>query len=73
MAQDTERGIAFLLWSNKHQAWWRPNAKGYTSDRAEAGRFTQAEALDYVLSSAYSGLLSSVTCMVAAPEGWPGA
>lgn len=73
MAHDTEPAIPFLLWSNKHSAWWRPGARGYTADRAEAGRFTQAEALHYVLNSAYCGLLSSVTCMVAAPEGWPGA
>jgi len=62
--------ITYNLWSNKHEAWWKPGAWGYTPDRAEAGRFTEEEAIDHVVRSSHCGLLSGVTCMVAAPENW---
>lgn len=62
---EPERGrLAFLLWSNKHGAWWKPAARGYTVDRREAGRYTEAEAVRYVANSAMCGILSQVTCMV---------
>ena len=32
--------MKFLIWSNSHKAWWRPDGQGYTSRRAEAGRYT---------------------------------
>lgn len=57
--------IMYLLWSNKHSAWWKPDAWGYTVDRAEAGRFSEEEAVGYVVSSSHCGLVSGVTCMVA--------
>jgi hypothetical protein len=63
-------GIVYLLWSNKHQMWWKPRAMGYTGDIGEAGRYTQAEALRRVRNSALCGILGQVTCMVAAPEVW---
>jgi len=25
-----------IIWSNEHGAWWRPEGKGYTGDRADA-------------------------------------
>lgn len=66
---DTGPRIVYVLWSNKHEAWWRPAARGYTKDRAEAGRYTEEEAIEYVVSSSRCGLLSGVTCMVAeAPD-----
>lgn len=34
----------WLIWSNEHDAWWGPNHRGYTKDRAEAGRYTYHEA-----------------------------
>ncbi len=36
----------YLVWSNEHGCWWRPNSCGYTTDRAQAGRYTKAEADD---------------------------
>lgn len=63
-------GVLFVLWSNKHQMWWRAASRGYSPDIADAGRYSQAEALERVLQSAYCGRLEQVTCMVAAPETW---
>ncbi len=35
----------FLIWSNEHEAWWRPNSAGYTTFLERAGRYTKDEAL----------------------------
>lgn len=66
----TPPATTFLLWSNKHQMWWRSAACGYTDDIAEAGRYSEADAVERVARSAYHGDVSKVTCMVAAPENW---
>ena len=34
----------YLIWSNVHQAWWRPENAGYTTDITEAGFYTHDEA-----------------------------
>lgn len=34
----------WLVWSNEHNAYWRPNKCGYTQDVAQAGRYPVAEA-----------------------------
>lgn len=62
--------IVYLLWSNKHDAWWRPGAQGYTEDIAEAGEYTEAEAVARVKQSALHGDRAKVTLMVAAPSNW---
>lgn len=62
--------IVYLLWSNKHSAWWGPDARGYTDSIEEAGDFTQAEAVEAVVRSAGCGDRSQVTLMVAAPHNW---
>jgi len=36
----------YLIWSNEHGAWWRPNSAGYTSEIERAGRYTRAQAID---------------------------
>jgi hypothetical protein len=41
----------YLVWSNKHGAWWRPGHRGYTNSLHEAGRYTQAEAQEIVSRS----------------------
>lgn len=68
--QAADSRVTYLLWSNKRQAWWRPAARGYTDHQPHAGRYSEADAVRYVVQSAQSGLLSAVTCMVAAPENW---
>jgi hypothetical protein len=35
----------YLIWSNEHRAWWRPNKCGYTVHLAVAGRYSHDEAL----------------------------
>ncbi len=62
--------IVYLLWSNKHSMWWRPNSLGYTEVEDEAGRYSRDEAINLVARSADCGVLAQVTCMVAAPDNW---
>lgn len=62
--------IVYLLWSNKHDMWWRPADRGYTNHITEAGRYSETEATKRVVRSAQCGLLAQVTCMVAAPDNW---
>lgn len=35
----------YLVWSNQHRAWWRPNSCGYTTDIRSAGRYSRDEAI----------------------------
>ncbi len=34
----------WLIWSNEHNAWWKPAHNGYTRKRDEAGRYPHGEA-----------------------------
>jgi hypothetical protein len=60
--------VTYLLWSGRHEAWWGPDQRGYTTQLENAGRYGRAEALDCVLRSAQCGVREQVTSMVAAPE-----
>lgn len=62
--------MVYLLWSNKCSMWWKPNSWGYTDDVREAGRYSEAEAVELVVRSAMCGIRERVTCMVAAPDNW---
>lgn len=37
----------YLIWSNEHRAWWRPDARGYTVHVDRAGRYSRDEALKH--------------------------
>jgi hypothetical protein len=62
--------VPYLLWSGRHQAWWKPDARGYSVNLEDAGRYTRAQALRHVVASAQCGIREQVTSMVAAPECW---
>jgi len=47
-------GNVYVIWSYEHQAWWRPDMKGYTLDLNNAGRYTMAEACE-ILNGANGG------------------
>jgi|SRR5271166_1180168 len=34
-----------LIWSDVHKAWWRPDGRGYTTVRDNAGRYFFGDAL----------------------------
>lgn len=35
----------YLVWSNQHKAWWRPDSRGYTMNVSLAGRYSREEAM----------------------------
>ena len=41
----------YWIWSNEHQAWWRPNERGYTGLLHEAGRYHRSR-VDQILKQA---------------------
>lgn len=43
-----EPEFTYLIWSMERGMWWKPNHRGYTFSRKEAGRYTHAEALKIV-------------------------
>jgi hypothetical protein len=45
--------IKWLIWSNEHEAWWRPNGNGYTMLRAEAGEYGFAKAVEICAANTY--------------------
>lgn len=60
--------LTYLVWSNKHSMWHRPEAAGYTADIVEAGRYTEGAALDLVVKASHSGKIEGANIMIAAPE-----
>lgn len=36
----------YLIWSIEHKAWWKPNHRGYTQKREEAGFYENDEAYE---------------------------
>lgn len=58
--------LRYLLWANDRQMWWLPDGWGYTANRTEAGTFSEAEAVRFVIQSAHAGRVSEATVMIAA-------
>lgn len=63
-------GLVYLMWSQSHGAWWKPDARGYTTVLDDAGRFTETDAVRYTVASSLSGIRDKVSFMVAAPDNW---
>ncbi len=38
----------YIIWSNEHRAWWRPNSRGYTPNISDAGVYSREDAMDIV-------------------------
>jgi hypothetical protein len=68
----------WLVWSNEHQAWWRPAYAGYTAAIEEAGRYDFITASKIVADANASGPLPKghrcagkcYEAMVLAPEAF---
>jgi len=60
----------YLVWSNEHDAWWKPNRCGYTHDVWRAGRYDQAAAAEICQRAAHGwrGGSPPPEVMVSAPE-----
>ena len=56
--------LRYLLWANDRQMWWRADGWGYTPNRNEAGRFSETEAMRYVMQSAMAGRVSEATVVI---------
>jgi hypothetical protein len=37
--------MRYLIWSNEHKGWWRPNRNGYTEDYQDAGLYSRDNAM----------------------------
>lgn len=46
----------YMIWSHEHGAWWMPNSSGYTSDAAQAGRYSYDEAAEIVMDVVPPGI-----------------
>ena len=38
--------MQWLVWSNEHRGWWKPQSAGYTKSRKQAGRYSLDEATE---------------------------
>jgi hypothetical protein len=43
--------MKFVIWSNEHKAWWRPNSQGYTLQMHQAGFYTLEQAVQICLDA----------------------
>jgi hypothetical protein len=42
---DVSEEPKYLIWSNEHRLWWRPDERGYCSLVKDAGRYSRADAI----------------------------
>lgn len=43
--------MKWLIWSNEHRAWWKPNRHGYTTRTDQAGQFSFEDATKIVFEA----------------------
>ena len=53
MAKKTPQKVYWLIWSNEHDGWWKPNECGYAQKIKEAGRYTYHKARAICRSANY--------------------
>ena len=53
-----EKDLLWMIWSNEHGAWWRPNSCGYTCKVEEAGLFGYDEAKSICFPPSFRGIAS---------------
>lgn len=58
----------YLVWSNAARGWWGANGCGYEYDLWQAGRFTEAQAIDMCGRRTWEPGAIPPEVMVAAPE-----
>ena len=46
-----EYETVYIIWSEEHRGWWKPNRNGYTPKRDHAGHYDFDEAQEIVLSA----------------------
>lgn len=56
--------IKWLIWSNEHHAWWRPNCQGYTQHKKDAGRYSWSDALDIIDTANYATEDDPYECLI---------
>jgi hypothetical protein len=58
----------WLIWSGKHQKWWAPDERGYTTELSKAGWYTKPEAMRIQEASRPRGAERSVAIQVRPPQ-----
>jgi hypothetical protein len=64
--QGRNRDMEYRIWSFKHEQWWKPAGRGYTSDLKEAGQYETENAARLVERDRYG---QNVAIAVGATEG----
>lgn len=59
---------AYLIWSNEHRAWWRPNRCGYTTYVRNAGRYQRDEAIQIARNARNGWVAGQPPPEIAVPE-----
>jgi len=55
------------IWSFEHDAWWRPDSRGYTTQEADAGLYERKEAEEIVKHANYGGSLNEEIVEIVTP------
>lgn len=63
--------MAYQIWSNEHNGWWKPHGYGYTADRVAAGWFDGDEVLDILYRSACGSPPGQPKEEAVGVNGWP--
>ncbi|MEV0149066.1 MULTISPECIES: hypothetical protein [unclassified Nonomuraea] len=58
----------YLVWSNEHHAYWRPNKSGYTTNWLEAGRYSEEDAAECCSRRTWEPRKPPPEVMILAPD-----